>query len=353
MAVVSPRPLPDQPTVIVLRALPGLGDWLCAVPTLRALRAARPEARVHLVALARTRPLVGRYARLIDAFHAFPGWPGLPEQRVDATAIPGFLSALQGLEADLAIQLHGSGEMTNELVELFGAADVAGFHRRGARCPDPGRFLVWHDADPEVQRGLSLLAHLGLPTKDADLSFPVAPEADAEADRLLRSSGVVDRFVVIHPGSHHPENRWPIDGFARVGREVAALGWRVVVTGEADEAELTAAVTSVIPESVDLAGRTSLDTLAATLGRATLVVTNDTGVSHLADALRVPSVVVFANDDGTRRRRWAPLDSALHQPIDAAGGRTADRDVAVAARRLLAITSRARDGRGRSRGAVA
>src|SRR5689334_19992445 len=113
MAVVSPRPLPDRPTVVVLRALPGLGDWLCAVPTLRALKAARPDARIHLVGLAPTRPLVARFVGLVDGFHAFPGWPGLPEQRVDTAAIPGFLAGIQSLEADLAIQLHGSGETTN------------------------------------------------------------------------------------------------------------------------------------------------------------------------------------------------------------------------------------------------
>jgi len=336
MAVISPRPLPAQPTVIVLRALPGLGDWLCVVPTLRALRDARPDARIHLVGLASTRPLVGRYARLIDGFHAFPGWPGLPEQPLDAAAVPGFLAALQALEADLAIQLHGSGETTNELVELFGAATIAGFHREGARCPDPARFLVWRETEPEVERGLRLLGLLGIDARDARLTFPIGSDATAEADRLILSIGAGDRFVVLHPGSHHAENRWPVRGFGRVGRQLAAGGWRVLVTGEPAEAELTASVAKAIPRAIDLGGRTTLDTLAGVLRRATLVVTNDTGVSHLADALRVPSVVIFANDDGTRRRRWAPLDGSLHAPVQAATDDATARDVTVAARRLLA-----------------
>lgn len=334
MAVVSPRPLPDRPTIVVLRALPGLGDWLCAVPTLRALRVARPDARVHLVGLAASRPLVARFAGLVDGFHAFPGWPGLPERRVDAAAVPGFLAAIQALEADLAIQLHGSGEITNEVVELFGARHVAGFHRPGRRCPDPARFLSWREGDAEVRRGLRLLALLGIETDDETLGFPLAAGARVAARALLAGAGVRAPWVVLHPGGSRPAARWPAEAFVRVGREMAALGRSVVVTGTADECRLTADIAAAIPGAVDLGGRTSLDALGWIIREAALVVANDTGVAHLADALAVPSIVVFAADDGSRAARWAPLDGRLHVAIDGSRA-TAPGTVAERARRLL------------------
>jgi ADP-heptose:LPS heptosyltransferase len=64
--------------------------------------------------------------------------------------------------------------------------------------------------------------------------------------------------------------------------------------------------------AIDLTGRTTLDELAEIMRRSAVVVCNDSGVSHLAAALRVPSVVIFTDSE---MARWAPLDGRLHRPV--------------------------------------
>ena len=86
-----------------------------------------------------------------------------------------------------------------------------------------------------------------------------------------------------------------------------------MLTGTAAEAELTRAVAreSEVP-LLDLAGRTGLGALAALLQGACLLVSNDTGVSHVAAALRVPSVIISTGDNP---ERWAPIDVRRHRVL--------------------------------------
>jgi ADP-heptose:LPS heptosyltransferase len=307
--------------VVIFRALQ-LGDLLCAVPAWRALRAALPQAHITLAGLPWAGEFAARFHRYLDGFIEFPGLPGFPEIEPRLHEFPGFLEAVQRRQFDLALQMQGSGPLSNTLVALFAARRTAGFTLPGCYAPDPELFMPYPEGEPEVRRHLRLMEFLGFPSQGEALEFPLE-EADWLAlDRALEPHGgrprlERDGYVCVHPGARAPERRWPAGRFAAVAEALVDQGLRVALTGAAAEAELARAVLermgpSARERTLNLAGATTLGAAAALLCGARLLLSNDTGVSHLAAALRVPSLILFTASDP---QRWAPLDRSLHRPL--------------------------------------
>lgn len=302
-------PLASIERVAVFRALV-LGDMLCAVPALRALRAGLPRAEIALIGLPPMRELVERLD-CIDRFVEFPGYPGLPERACDLHALPGFLARMQGERFDLAVQLHGSGGIVNPLVASFGARLVAGFRDDVAWWPreHDALFVRWPHEGHEIDRLLALTSALGFAPHGRDLDFPLTG-ADRIELRAVLGDEALGRYACVHAGSQLPSRRWDVERFAAVADGLVERGLRVVLTGSAGERELVDALArSMRRPALNLAGRTTLWTLGALVEGAELVLCNDTGVSHIAAALETPSVVVSSGADAAR---WAPLAAELH-----------------------------------------
>lgn len=300
--------------IAIFRALQ-LGDMLCAVPALRALRAAAPLSHITLIGLPWATSFVKRFDAYLDDLLVFPGFPAFPEQPAHLHAVPHFLAEAQRQRFDLAIQMHGSGSLSNPLVVLLAAERSAGFHVPGQYCPDPRSFLPWDDRQNEVLRNLRLLEFLGVPRQGEHLEFPLT-EADYRAlQRCQVSLPAPGTYVCIHPGARLPSRRWLPQRFAEVADRLAARGMKIVLTGSQEEASVVQEVRGAMRmPAVDLCGKTELGALAALLAQARLVVTNDTGISHIAAAVATPSVVVSCGGDPVR---WAPLDNERHSVISA------------------------------------
>lgn len=298
--------------IAIFRALQ-LGDMLCAVPALRALRAAYPSAQVTLVGLPWAQAFVDRYPMLVDDLVVFPGARGFPEQTESDAGLPAFYAASRARGYDLAVQLHGSGGVANDIVARMGAARCAGFVQPQEPARD-GCFIPWPDKLREPERYLALVRALGVPADDATLWFPLTAADEREADAICARHAVVPgRAVVVHAGAQWASRRWPVERFAAVADALAAAGLQVLLTGTQGEAALVERVAAWMRRpAVLLAGRTSLGGLAALIRRVPLVVCNDTGVSHVAAAMRTRSVVVASGSD---TRRWAPGDRRRHRVL--------------------------------------
>ena len=263
-----------------------LGDVLCAIPAIRALRRRYPQAEIVLIGLPWAASFVKRYHHLLDGYMEFPGYPGLPERTVDVAAIPDFLKDVQRRRFDLVLQMHGSGSFVNPLVMLMGGRQAAGFYLPGDYCPDAETFFPYPNHGPEIVRWLQLMTALGIPLQGDELEFPLGEDDRQSLAALPTGDLAAGQYVCLHPGARYCSRRWAPEHFAGVGDLLASLGYQVVITGSASESPLVEAVVrAMTAAAIDLAGRTSLGGLAALLKGSRLVVSNDTGVSHLAAAV--------------------------------------------------------------------
>jgi ADP-heptose:LPS heptosyltransferase len=275
------------------------------------MRSAWPAAHITVIGLPSGRWMLERFPRYVDDYLDFPGFPGIPEVPVDNRRLLEFLNEVQS-RFDLALQLHGSGSHSNAFIALLGARTTAGFYLPSLWRPDDRTFFPYPAHAQEVRRWLELLDRLGLPALGEEMEFPVWPN-DIRRLETVWPAAADKRYVCVHPGAFEPERRWPTERFARVGDELAAQGFEVALTGSAAEVNLTGEVGALMSHpATDLAGRTDLGSLAALLDGAELLVSNDTGVSHLAAALGTPSVIVFSASDPDR---WAPLNRNRHRPV--------------------------------------
>jgi ADP-heptose:LPS heptosyltransferase len=304
----------DVESLVVFRAL-HLGDMLCAVPALRALRTSLPRAHIALAGLPWARQFVQRFASYLDEFILFPGHPALPEQAPQPERIAPFYADMCGRGFTLALQLHGSGDITNEIVSGFGAKAMAGFCRGEATQTDKTVLYPYPEAGAEPERLLALIDRLGGVAAGADLEFPLQQQDHDELEQSGVAAGLAPgSYICIHPGARKRDKCWPPERFALVADRLATeFNVNVVVTGSADEADLASAVARHMrAPAVNAAAPISIGAMAALMQGARLLVCNDTGVSHIAAGLKLKSVVVFSKADIAR---WAPLDRHNHRCI--------------------------------------
>jgi len=270
--------------ILVLRAL-GLGDLLTAIPALRAIRRARPDEHLALATSGWLAPLVDHIG-VVDELVAVRGLAPVPLSERPA----------------VAVNLHGRGpQSTRLLLDLQPVRLVAFAH---ADVPATRGMPAWTAHEHEVDRWCRLLRENGIPADRNDLLIERPPGAP----------GTPPGATVVHPGAASNARRWPAERFAAIARHELRSGRPVVITGSPGERGLAESVADLAGASRTsvAAGRTDLLGLARIVASAGRVVCGDTGVAHLATALRTPSVLLFGP---VSPARWGPPPRPWHHVL--------------------------------------
>jgi heptosyltransferase-2 len=275
-----------------------LGDAIMALPAVADLRRRFPRARL-MVAARRTISALFRMSPLVD-------------EVIETQSRRADIAALRALGADASLLLPNSFASA-WLVRRAGIPERWGY-AADLRKPllsraVPRPAIRVHQA--EYYR--RLLKGLGIENGPLEPELVVPGRAIDAARELLRASGWGEqqRCVVMAPGAAYGgAKRWPAEYFAEVAtRLVRERSVHCILIGSAGDRAITQWVQRIVPQDarasiIDLAGVTTLDTLAGVLALAGACVSNDSGAMHLASAVGAPLVALFGP---TRERETAPL----------------------------------------------
>ncbi len=312
----------DKAARVLCVRLDSIGDVLMTTPAVRALKESLPGRRLFFLTSSNGAEAARLVPEIDEVIIYDAPWmkatPGRSESSTDHAAI----EQLRGLGLDGAAIFTVYSQNPLPAALLCYLADIP---LRLAYCREnPYQLLTDHipENEPgsvrgnggaesaglpetetaggvrhEVRRQLDLVAYAGCRTENERLSLKVPDGAVSYVGGLLEEAGIEGRpFVVVHPGATAPSRRYPPGSFIDACRALSAeTDLPIVFTGDESEVPLVDAIRGCLgARTWSLAGRLDLSGLAALIGSAALLISNNTGPAHVAAALGTPVVSLYA-----------------------------------------------------------
>ena len=301
--------------LLVVR-LDNIGDVILLSPALRALHQALPQAAITLMASpagSQAAPLLPWVDDLIvhravwqDVSHRLPQ---------DPAREMAFIERLRQRQFDAAVIFTSFSQSPYPPAHVCYLAGIP--VRLGQAAAFGGGILSdWVKPQPDnthqAERNLYLLESVGFRVPDRHLELRVPADVQETADTLLRRRELdpFAPFILLAPGASCPARRYPPHRFAAVVRLLAAqTPWPIVVVGSEPEKALFAPILAddLGGRVISLVGETSVPELTAVIRRASVVLANNSGPLHMADAFGRPLVVLYSGTEF--ETQWQPRRS--------------------------------------------
>lgn len=273
-----------------------VGDMVMAQSLFMALRHQHPDASIDVLAPGWSKPILARMPEVADAIempvgHGQIGWRirsrlgcSLQERHYDqAIVLPNSLkSALVPFWAKIPKRTGFRGEfrygLLNDLRRLDKQRLPMTVQRFVALAHAPDCALPPHIDPPQLQSS--------------------ATGVQAALERLLLPQSGQPILALCPGAAYGPAKQWPVEHFARVAKTVLAKGWQVWLFGsQQDHATAEQIRQQAGAECVNLAGRTELAEVIDLLSIVTVVVSNDSGLMHVAAALDRAVIALYGSSD--------------------------------------------------------
>ena len=305
--------IPQHKALVILE-IGGLGDFIMATPTLKALRKRYPQNPFYLFVAKRTIPLATDFSENVLQ-HKVQVIPFLTTGNFFIRNIINFLRikliTLQrpAIVIDLSsIESDAAAKRRATLLKLFRSADIAGRNTNGR-----GHFFNYSapetlfSKEHEVQRKFDVVKELSSDAKPDELSLFVSEETIQKIESLRQYSDPTnDTLIGINIGAYRANRRWPIQHFATLMQNLQKSEQCrfVLFGGSSDELYAEKLLEKVDRSRVIAAVGLSFQEVGAWILQCRLFITNDTGLMHFAAALKVPTIALFGPENPFRYKPW-------------------------------------------------
>ncbi len=290
-------------SILVIRQHDPMGDVLLSSAVFSNLRAYFPAAKIDVI----TRPglkdifLNNRYISEVLVFEKkkmFLPWYYFKIKR-----------QLQSREYKLALVIGSTSIsfLSLFLARLSGAGLTAGYDGKNFNHKEyTERFLnveVPYDENNslhQTEKNLDLLRYLNIPVISNSPHMDTSAEEDNLARAIYEKNGIKygQLLIGLHPGASRLDHRWPLENFVSAGDLLAEkLGAQIVVFSGVSERHLSEEYRKKTKHKVFTAPLLGLREFAALVKPLSLFICNDTGVLHIAAALDVKTLAIFARTD--------------------------------------------------------
>jgi lipopolysaccharide heptosyltransferase I len=301
-------------TRFLIVRLGALGDVVHAIPVAAALRRAFPAARIDWL-------VSGKHREILDLVPSIDHRIAI-QDRTGAGGGASFLSAIRAIRHnryDVAIDLQGLIKSAI-IARLSGASRVVGFNSKYAREPlarlfytdvhDPGGEGMYAPTETRhvVDINLGLLASLGITAGVPEFPLDSVPSRAAQA--MAEAAG--GRYALLNPGAAWPNKRWPpprLAALASALRDRQNLA-SVILWGPG-EVELAQEVVAMAGGAAILSPQTAIADVVALARGAAVMVSGDTGPTHIAAAVGTPIVGIYGPTRPERNGPWVRQDETI------------------------------------------
>jgi ADP-heptose:LPS heptosyltransferase len=274
-----------------------LGDFILALPALETLRKVFPQARSVMMGYPRILELAEKRFYADDILS------------VDQKGMASFFVREGSLDPALSQFFKRF-----DLIVVFGR-DGEGTITQNLRRVCEGRVLyirsfpAWDEKVHLTDHLLRQVAQYGFPASGSIPRLYLKGGDREWARGFWKSKGMApkerSKVVILHPGSGSRKKVWPLDRFLALARRLQDDdGSKIlIVLGPAEGPEIQKAFEGMKPTAPILAKGLTLLQLASVMEGCLFYAGNDSGISHLAAALGIPTVAIFGPTDQTV---WAP-----------------------------------------------